>query len=273
MGYRIGLAQSAYPAEGDVLAQTRSYAQRAVEAECQLLVFPENYMWPRKLDNEGVAQLAEAIDGPFVSSVADIMREFGLWSVFTMNERNPDGGRPFNTAVAVDDAGQLVASYRKCHLYDALGVRESDRLAAGCVLPEPVRTPFCTIGLQICYDLRFPEPARAAAIAGCDLLVYPSAWHVGRCKPEQWETLLRARAIENELFVAGCCRSGKGFVGRSLVADPMGRVLVEGEGGTKEAGMDALIVCDINPQVMEATRENMPILGHRRPAIYGTLVR
>lgn len=268
MGYLIGLAQSGYPADGDVRAQARAYAKRAVDAGCRLIVFPENFMWPAKLSVEELVALAEPVDGPFVQDVVAIMQEHGLWAVFTMNERNPEGGLPFNTAVVVDDAGAVRACYRKCHLYDALGVRESDRLTAGTQLSEPVKTPFCTIGLQICYDLRFPEPARAAALAGCDLLVYPAAWHVGRCKPEQWEALLRARAIENELFVAGVCRSGRGFVGRSMVADPMGRILAQGEGGTKPEGLEALVVCEVNPEVMATTRENMPILEHRRPELY-----
>ena len=273
MGYTIGLAQSGYPADGDVLAQARAYAQRAVAAGCRLLVFPENFMWPKKLSLEELVALAEPVDGSFVQAMAALAGEHGLWIVFTMNEQNPDGELPFNTAVVVDDAGTVQASYRKCHLYDALGVRESDRLAAGDCLPDPVTTPFCTIGLQICYDLRFPEPARAAALAGCDLLVYPSAWHVGRCKPEQWEALLRARAVENELFVAGVCRSGRGFVGRSLVADPMGRVLAQGAGGTAEDGLESLVVCEVNPEILASTRENMPILEHRRPELYETLVR
>ena len=272
MSYTIGLAQSGYPADGDVLAQARAYAQRAVDAGCQLLVFPENFMWPHKLSLDELIALAEPIDGPFVEGVAAIMAEYGLWSVFTMNEQNPENALPFNTAVVVGDDGQVRASYRKCHLYDALGVRESDRLTAGSQLPNPVVTPFCTIGLQICYDLRFPEPARIAAQAGCDLLVYPAAWHVGRCKPEQWETLLRARAVENELFVAGACRSGKGFVGHSLVADPMGRVLAQGEGGTKPEGVESLVVCEVNPEIMANTRENMPILEHRRPELYAPLL-
>jgi predicted amidohydrolase len=237
-----------------------------------LLVFPENFMWPRKLALDELKAIAEPVDGPFVRDVAQIMREFGLWAVFTMNERNPEGDLPFNTAVVVDDAGALRGSYRKCHLYDALGVRESDRLTAGSRLPEPVKTPFCTIGLQVCYDLRFPEPARAAALAGCDLLAYPAAWHVGRHKPEQWETLLCARAIENEVFVAGACRSGRGFVGCSLVADPMGRLLAKGALGTVEDGLDSLVVCEIDPETMATTRQNMPILEHRRPNLYGRIV-
>lgn len=271
MSYVLGLAQSGYPEGGNVLAQARAYAKRAADAGCQLIVFPENFMWPHKLSRAELIALAEPIDGPFVQSMATLMAECGLWAVFTMNERNPVGGLPFNTAVVVSPDGQVQASYRKCHLYDALGVRESDRMAAGDMLPKPVETPFCTIGLQICYDLRFPEAARAAAIAGCDLLVYPAAWHAGPCKPEQWETLLRARALENELFVAGAGRSGEGFVGRSLVADPMGRVLTCGADGTDLEGREALIVCEVNRARVAATRQNMPVLEHRRPELYAGL--
>ena len=268
MSFKIALAQSAYPASEDVVAQAEEFARRAAREECALIVFPENFMWPRKLSAEELRNLAEPVDGPFVQSIASAMARHGLWAVFTMNEVNPAGGPPFNTAVAVDDTGAVRGSYRKCHLYDALGVRESDRLSAGDALFEPIVTPFCTLGLAICYDLRFPELARAAARGGCELLVYPSAWHVGRCKPEQWESLLRARAIENEIFVAGACRSGRGFVGRSLVADPMGRLLCQGAGGTQEEGMDALVTCEIDLEVMRTTRDNMPILDHVRDDLY-----
>ena len=273
MGYKIGLAQSGYPAAGDVLAQARSYAKRAANAGCQLLVFPENFMWPKKLSRDELIARAEPLDGRFAQDMAHVAKEHGLWIVFTMNEHNAANEPPFNTAVVVDDTGELRGSYRKCHLYDALGVRESDRLTAGDQLPEPVRTPFCTIGLQVCYDLRFPESARAASLAGCDLVVYPAAWHAGRCKPEQWETLLRARAIENELFVAGVCRSGKGFTGCSLVADPMGEVLVKAAGGTEPAGIEALAVCEIDPETMKTTRENMPVFSHRKPRLYEALTQ
>lgn len=271
MTYRIGLAQTGYPADGDVIAQMRDCARQAAEAGCQLVVFPENSMWPRRQSAEDLIALAEPVDGPFVQGVAGVMRECGLWAVFTINECNPEGGVPFNTAVAVDDTGVVRASYRKCHLYDALGERESDRLAAGAELPVAVETPFCTIGLQICYDLRFPESARTAALAGCDLLVYPAAWHAGARKVEQWETMLRARAIENELFVAGVCRAGRGFTGASLVADPMGRVLACGEDNAVGEAPEALVVCDVDPAVIDVTRENMPIMEHRRPELYGSL--
>lgn len=268
MRFTIGLAQSGYPEDGDVVAQARRFFERAQRAGCALIVFPENFMWPRKLSAQGLYELAEPIDGPFVQAIGRAAREYGLWAVFTMNERNPAGGLPFNTAVAVDDAGMARGSYRKCHLYDALGVRESDRLSPGDRLATPVKTPFCTIGLAVCYDLRFPEPARAAALGGCDVVAYPAAWHVGPCKVEQWRTLLRARAIENEMFVVGVCRSGRGFAGRSLVASPMGRVLCEGADGADENGADTLLTCEINPDAVADTRKNMPILEHRRPELY-----
>ena len=268
MAFTIGLAQSGYPEDGNVIAQAREYVERAMAQGCQLLVFPENFMWPRKLSAKELFDLAEPVDGPFVQAMCEVMREFGLWAVFTMNEINPAGGPPFNVAIVVDGEGQVRGTYRKCHLYDALGVRESDRLSAGDALFTPIETPFCTLGVAICYDLRFPELARAAALAGCELLVYPAAWHVGRAKIEQWETLLRARAIENEIFVAGADRSGRGFVGCSLAADPMGRILAEGAPGTHEDGKDALVICEIDLERMATTRENMPILEHRRPELY-----
>ena len=271
VSYTIGLAQSTYPKDEDVIAQARDFAGRAASEGCDLLVFPENFMWPRKLSSEEVADLAEPVDGLFVQRMYKVAREFGMWVVFTINECNPDGGLPYNTAVAVDNAGALRGSYRKCHLYDALGVRESDRLSAGAQPAQPVHTPFCTMGMQVCYDLRFPEPARIAALAGCNLMVYPSAWHVGRCKPDQWETLLRARAVENELFVAGVCRSGRGFVGQSMVVDPMGRVLARGGRAAKE-GLDQLVTCTIDPAVLQSTRKSMPILEHRRPELYSEIL-
>lgn len=268
MAYRIALAQSGYPQGGDAVAQARGYADRAAAAGCSLVVFPENFMCPRRLDAAGLQSIAEPVDGPFVRAMGDVARRSGLWAAFTFIERGPQGGRPFNTAVAVDSSGTVRGSYRKCHLYDALGERESDRLSSGGRAPSPVDAPFATLGLQVCYDLRFPEPARALAIAGCDLLLYPAAWHDGPCKAAQWETLLRARAVENELFVAGVCRAGEGFSGCSMVVDPMGRVVARAEGNA-----EGLLVAEVDAGVVEGTRRNMPVFQHRRPELYGALSR
>ena len=264
MAFLIALAQCGRPEDGDVIAQVETYAAAAAEEGAQLLAFPECLMQTRSMLAGELRELAQPLDGAFVQGVAAAARERGLWIAFTMYETNPAGGQPFNTAVVVDDAGAVRGAYRKCHLYDAHDVRESDRTRAGDALAAPIVAPFATIGLGICYDLRFPEQARAAALAGCDLLLYPSAWYDGPEKEAHWETLLRARAIENECFVAGVCRAGRRHVGRSLVADPLGRVLARGPRGENEA----LVVCEIDRNEVGAARDAMPVFEHRRPELY-----
>ena len=263
MTFKLALAQCGRPTDDVVTAQVRAYAEQAAGVGAQLLVFPECLMCPSTQGPEGLRQVAEPLDGPFVGTVARIAAEHGLWIVFTMYEERPSA-QPYNTAVVVDDTGCVRASYRKCHLYDAHEVRESDRMSAGDALLEPVVTPFCTLGLGICYDLRFPEAARAAALAGCELLLFPAAWYDGPHKAAHWQTLLAARAIENECFVAGVCRAGEAYVGRSMVVGPLGEVLAQGPDGSQEA----LVTAEVDLARMRAARDAMPVLGHRRPELY-----
>lgn len=261
MQVTIALAQSGYPTDGDVLAQVESCVAQAQTAGAALVAFPEDLMCPRHLRSAELRALAEPLDGPFAHGLCDIAARHGLWLVATMFERNP-AGPPFNTALVIDDTGSVRGSYRKCHLYDAHGVLESRRTTAGDALFQPLDAPFGRLGLGICYDLRFPELARAAALAGCDLLLYPACWHDGPHKREHWQTLLRARAIENELFVAGICHAGERFVENSLVADPLGRIV------TPEAYGETLLFATIETQDAATAREAMPLLAHRRPELY-----
>jgi predicted amidohydrolase len=117
--------------------------------------------------------------------------------------------------------------------------------------------------MGICYDLRFPEVARTLALAGSGLLLFPAAWHDGPNKPLHWKTLLRARAIENECFVAGICDAGTRYVGTSHVFDPLGNELV--------GGSDDLFTCDIDLDAVRSARYAMPVFSHRRPELYGSL--
>lgn len=260
--FLLALAQSGYPTDGNVLAQAERFAKRASDADARLLAFPENFMCPRPLRAQELRDMSEPLDGPFVRAIGACARRHGLWIVFTMSEANPAGGPPFNTAVVVDDAGEVRGTYRKCHLYDAHGVFESRRTSAGSALMKPVRTPFGMLALGICYDLRFPELARQAAIDGADLLLLPACWYDGPQKPEHWETLLRARAIENELFVAGVCHAGSKFVEHSLVADPLGRIV------TPHVQGETLILAQIDMSTKRDARTNMPVFEHRRPELY-----
>ena len=247
-----------------MLAQVESFASQAEQAGAALLVFPETLMTPFRLSPDELRAQAEPLEGPFAQGVAACAERHGLWIVFTMNEANPNGGQPFNTAVVADNTGTIRGAYRKCHLYDAHSVRESDRMSAGDAFFAPLQTPFGTLGLGICYDLRFPELARAAAVAGCDLVLFPAAWYDGPHKAAHWETLLRARAIENECFVAGVCRAGKHYVGRSLIVGPLGETLAQGPDGSREA----LVTAELELSQATSARNAMPCLEHRRPELY-----
>ena len=272
MGFRLGLAQCCHPADGDVMALVEKWAAQAKETSVDLLVFPESLMTPFELSDDDFASSAEPLDGPFCQAVDNVARKYGLWMVYTANERNIKDGlaeRPFNTAVVVDDEGCKQAVYRKVHLFDTDFVKESNKVTPGNEVLRSVQTPFGTIGVAICYDVRFPEQARAMALAGCDVLLYPAAWVDGPRKVEQWRTLLRARAIENELFVAGLSRCDRAFgkarrnyAGHSCVYGPLGDEIASAGQG------EELLVADIDTGAVKAARNAMPILRHRRPELY-----
>lgn len=263
MRFTVALAQCAYPSDPDVLSQVDAWCEEASAQGADLVVFPEDLMSPRPLSPAELCQIAEPLDGAFARGVAACADRHGVWVAFTLYERNDEGGQPYNTAVLVDDAGTIVASYRKTHLYDAHGVHESERTGRGEELFVPVDTPFGKMGLAICYDLRFPEVARAAALAGADILLLPAAWHDGPEKAAHWETLLRARAIENELFVLAAGRAGERYVGRSMVVDPLGRVRAQAP--SKD---ETLVICSVDTAEVAKAREAMPLLAHRRPELY-----
>lgn len=206
--------------------------------------------------------LAEPLDGPFVQMLTDVAVEAGAVVVAGMFEAT-DTDRPFNTLVALDPDGQLVAAYRKVHLYDAFGYRESDLLSAGEPAAVTLRVPSAgsqpmTVGLQTCYDLRFPEQSRALVDAGADLLVIPSAWLRGPGKEHHWATLLAARAIENTVHVAGAAKAGQRYCGLSRLVDPMGEVLA-GLGD-----LDGATTGQVDPSRTAQVRQINPSLANRR---------
>ena len=262
MPFTLALAQWKRPEDGDVVASVARWADEAAARGADLLVFPESLMTQYDGSPERFAEQAQPADGPFAQAVDAIAADHNLWVSYTMNERNPAGGAPFNTAVVTDASGTQRARYRKVHLFDAQGYRESDYLSAGSELFAPLDTPFARIGLGICYDLRFPELARAAALGGAQLMLYPAAWVAGPQKIEQWETLLRARAIENGFFVAGCGSANEKRIGHSCVFAPDGSPLA-----TSDAS-EQLVVCEIHLEEIDRVRSATPSLTHRRPDCY-----
>ncbi len=222
-----------------------------------LVVFPEAFMRDFGSPGSDISAYAEKLDGPFVQTLTEVAGRHRTTIVAGMFETSEDPDRPYNTLVVVDDHG-LRTSYRKIHLYDSFGYRESDRLLAGEL--EPVQVEVCgvRVGLMTCYDLRFPELARALTLDGVDVLVVPSAWVAGPRKVEHWQTLVKARAIENTVYVAAAGQPGPRYTGHSLVVAPSGDVLAEAGDGP------AVLRAVVDRRDLERSRGTNPSLANRR---------
>ncbi|WP_299930585.1 carbon-nitrogen hydrolase family protein [uncultured Nocardioides sp.] len=226
-----------------------------VEPGADLVVLPEAFARDFGQAGSDVSAFAEPVDGPFAREVARVAEATSSTVVAGMFEVADDPARPFNTLVA---GGAHPATYRKIHLYDSFGYRESDRLTGGGIEPVVVEVAGWQVGLMTCYDLRFPELARRLVDAGAEVLVVPAAWLPGDRKVAHWRTLLTARAIENTCFVVGAGQPEPRYVGHSAVIGPLGDVLAEADG--REQVLDAVLD---RADLDEARRTN-PSLANRR---------
>lgn len=224
-----------------------------------LVVLPEAFARDFGPVDDDLGPAGEEPGGRFDTELSRVAAARGTTVVAGSFERGPDPARPFNTLLV---RGGAQASYRKIHLYDSFGYRESDRLTAGPTTPVTVEVGGLTVGLMTCYDLRFPEHARALVDAGAELLVVPAAWVAGERKVDHWRTLVRARAIENTVFVAACAQPSPRYSGYSMVVDPLGDVLAEaGPGSADEV---EVVRAEVGrAQLLEARRTN-PSLANRR---------
>lgn len=195
---------------------------RARDRGARVVLFPEYSSYFVDPFDESLARHAQDIDGPFVQALTRIAAQYDVHVVAGLLERGVDGRRVRNTVVAVDASG-LVARYRKLHLYDAFGQRESDWVEAGELgAPETFDVGGLRFALMTCYDLRFPEVGRLLADAGADVILVAAEWVRGALKEHHWRTLLTARAIENTLFVAAADHPPPLGVGHSMIVDPQG---------------------------------------------------
>jgi predicted amidohydrolase len=205
------------------LSQIRELATLAAARGAELIVFPEySSYFTAQLGDRSLAA-AETLDGPFVAGLEAIAKVLGVHIVAGMLETVSDGNHVSNTLVAVSAAGSRIAKYRKIHLYDAFGQRESDWVTAGAVEPPELFTlNGLTVGLQTCYDIRFPEMTRRLVDAGAQLVLVPAEWVRGPLKEQHWRTLVTARALENTIYVAAAGQAPPIGIGRSMIVDPMG---------------------------------------------------
>lgn len=240
----------------------------AAERDADLVVLPEVAMYfdPR---HTAAGPHGQALDGPFAQAILGAAREHRIAVVAGMLEspgadqpaRVPAGdtARDYNTLIVASSTGDLIGTYRKIHLYDAFGFRESD-----VYLPGPITTPTVVeiAGLRVavatCYDLRFPEIFRWAVDAGADVVALPAAWIAGPGKEEHWATLLKARAIENTVYLAGAGQTGPVCCGQSSIIDPAGMVLAG-------AGLvPGLAIAQVTRARIDEVRSTNPSLANRR---------
>lgn len=260
MGVRIAVAQFAPKADGPRnLAVLARLVEEAAAVGARLAVLPEYASWFAQPMGPAFAAHAQPLDGPFTEGVVALAARTGTTIVFGLVEAA--GERFRNTAVAVDGDG-VVAVYRKVHLYDAFGAAESRWVEPGALQPpQTFLVDGLRVGLQTCYDLRFPEVTRLLADAGVDLVLVPADWVPGPSKVAHWRTLLAARAIENLAFVAAAGQVPPAGVGTSLVLDPVGEVLAElGEA-------PGVAVAELDPGRIAAARRANPALAQRRYAV------
>ncbi|CAN9509313.1 unnamed protein product [Ophioblennius macclurei] len=221
--------------------------------------------------------LSESLEGDTVSRYKELARKLQVWlslGGFHERGRHWDADRRiYNSHLIIDDKGELVAVYRKSHLFDlelpekGVSMKESSFTVPGPSLVAPVPTPIGKVGLGICYDLRFPEMSLALLRHGADVLTYPSAFTM-ETGAAHWEVLLRARAVETQCFVLAAAQVGRhherrSSYGHALAVDPWGAVL--SDGGGAEPGV-ALVEVDLDK--MRRTRNSMPVQLHRRDAAF-----
>jgi predicted amidohydrolase len=243
------------------------YITKAAKNKAKLIAFPEFMMFytTSSQTSRQLADLAETINGNFVNTIGKTARENNIQVVGSFYEKSKELDRVYDTSFVIDKSGKVISTYRKIHLYDALGFRESDKMMSGSKIAKPVNTSIGKIGMMICYDLRFPEMSRSLAVSGSEVLVAPSAWVKGNMKEDHWITMNKSRAIENGCYVIAPDQVGNIYCGRSIVIDPFGQILLDMK---KKQGIGYV---EIDLTKVKQTRKVLPLLKNRRTDIYPTL--
>lgn len=236
--------------------------REAVRGGAKVVVLPE--MWTTAYSMADIHQLADSDGEPTGQMLAQLAREL---SIYIVGGSIADilGGKVFNRSRVFDPEGQVIADYSKIHLFRLM---EEDRYLAAGNRPSSFRLGDITAGQMICYDLRFPELARTLALSGAEVLFVPAEWPLPRLS--HWRALNIARAIENQCYVVACNRVGTKhdpagdthFFGHSLIVDPWGEVLVEGD------DKESILFGELDSSLVSEVRGRIPVFRDRKPDVY-----
>jgi len=251
------------------LEHVRHWVAQAAAAGARLVTLPENFafMGEEARKRELAERLDGAFPGPIFTCLVECATRHGVWVLGGgMPEKSDDPARPYNASVLVDPRGELAALYRKVHLFDVsladgTAARESAATSAGAQ-PVTAEVEGVRVGLSVCYDVRFPELYRRLVDEGARIVTVPAAFTLTTGK-DHWHVLLRARAIENQVYVLAPAQHGKHprgrqTYGKSLVVDPWGEVVAqcsEGEG---------FALASLDFEYQDKVRTTLPALLHRQ---------
>jgi predicted amidohydrolase len=238
--------------------------KEAKSKNAELIAFPEFLMAfsPASQTAEELTHLGESVDGAFITALRDAAKANGIAIIAPIYETSSVPQRVYDSAVWIDANGNVASVYRKLHLYDAFGFKESDKFYPGDDVAPLVNDRDAHFGMMICYDLRFPEMARMLALAGANILVAPSGWVQGDLKVEHWQTMIKARALENGCFVIAPNQVGNIYTGHSMAVDPLGRTIVD------LSGCEGLEVIELDLKLVNDVREKLPLIKNRRTDVY-----
>lgn len=265
---RLGICQMAVTPDKTLNnSKAQAMIQQAAAAKCQLAILPEMFNCP--YETSLFSQYAESYpEGESVTMLSAAAVDNNIVVVGgSVAERTKDN-QLYNTSFVFDEQGKLVGRHRKMHLFDVdiFGgtiCKESSVLTPGQDMTL-IKVAGLTVGIGICYDIRFPELARLMALAGADILIFPAVFGL-TTGPAHWELTLRARAVDNQVFVVGAAPGNlpEGQVyGHSAVVDPWGKIL--GMAGSEET----MMVVEINVETLFKVRKELPLLKQRRGDIY-----
>ena len=284
---KIGLVQMAMAADrGQNARRARQGVVEAARQGATTVCLPELFLSPYfcQVESAELFDLAEPIPGPTTAEFGSLAVELGVSLVVPIFERRAKGVC-HNSAVVIDAAGRIAGHYRKMHIPDDPAYFEKFYFTPGDLGFVAVPTDFGRLGVLICWDQWFPEAARLTALAGADILFYPTAigWHpaekeaLGAEQREAWITAQRGHAIANGVFVAAVNRVGHEraahgdgiqFWGSSFVCGPMGQIIAQAPTDAAE-----VLVVEIDLDQIEATRRGWPFLRDRRIDAYGAITR
>jgi predicted amidohydrolase len=257
-------------------SQCEWLAERAKQSNAKMLCLPECFAYMAEQEGDAYKNSEHLHDGKNLARYKELAKRFGLWmSLGGFHERSETEGKVFNSHLILNEHGEIVSVYRKIHMFKVTiangpNLDENKSTQAGDQLVL-VDTPLGKLGLTTCYDLRFPELYLALAKSGAQIILVPSAFTLMTGKAH-WEPLLRARAIENQVYMVAAAQVGthnpkRVSFGHSLVVDPWGTIV-----GNASDKYPELVLADLDLSYIEQVRESIPVNTHRKPHVYGEIL-